>query len=71
MTSTPVKPAAPRAQAPAQAQPQAPAQAQMWPQAPAQPRQATPLRGRCVPLESLDEDRLSDFLESEAPLIAK
>ena len=82
MTSTLVKPAAPQDKASAQAQPQAPAPAQMRPPAPAQPHrpappyfpqpQAAPPQGaRCVPLESLDEDRLSDFLESEAFLIAK
>ena len=82
MTSTPVKPAAPHVNVPAQAQPQAPAQAQMWPLAPAQPHRPTPAyfpqpqathpRGvRRVPSESFDEDWLSDFPESEASLIAK
>ena len=80
--STPVKPAAPQVKAPAQAQPQAPAQAQMLPPAPAQlPRpasanfpqpQAAPTWGaRRVPSGSLDEDRLSDFPEFDASLIAK
>ena len=81
-TCTPVKPAAPQVKAPAQAQPQAPAQAQMRPPAPAQPLrpapayfpqpQAAPPQGaRRVPTESLDEDRLSDFPEREASLIAR
>ena len=77
-TSTQVKPADPEKQAPAQAQPQA--QAQIRPPAPAQPprpvppyfpqpQAAHPRGARCVPSESLpvlDEDRLSDFPESEA-----
>ena len=83
VTSTPVKPADPQKQAPAQAQKQARAQAQIWPLTPAQPPrpaaaffpqpQATPPRGATrMPSESLlDEDRLLDFPESEASLIAK
>ena len=85
MTSTPAKPSGSQTQAPAQAQPQALAQAQMRPPAPAQPPRLAPayfpqpqaltLGGggaRRVPLESLhDEDRLLDFQESEASLIAK
>ena len=63
VTSTPVKPAAPQDKASAQAQPQAPAQAQAQPHRPAlayfpQPHTAPPQGARCVPLESLDEDRL-------------
>ena len=80
VTSTPVKPAGPHRQAPARAQPQAPAQ--MRPLAAAQPLrpapayfpqpQAAPRGARHVPSESLiDEDRLTDFSESEASLIAK
>ena len=83
VTSTLAKPSGSQTQAPARAQPQAPAQAQMRPPAPAQPPklvpayfpqpQAVPPReARRVPSESLhDEDRLSDFPESEASLIAK
>ena len=82
MTSTPVKPADPQKQAPAQARPQA--QAQIRPLAPVQPprpapayfpqpQAAPPPKGRdAFLLESLiDEDRPSDFLESEASLIVK
>ena len=54
----------------------------MWPPAPAQPvrqaparfpqpQAAPPQRVIGVPSESLDEDRLSDFPESETSLIAK
>ena len=75
VTSTPVKPAGPQRQAPAQAQmlPRAPGQ----PPRPAsaylpQPQDAPPPGARRVPAESLiDKDRLSDFPESEASLISK
>ena len=81
-TGTPAKPAAPQVKAPAQAKPQTPAQAQMRPPAPAQPPRpapslpsnsgaAIPRGASLVPSESLDEDRLPDFPESEASLIAK
>ena len=80
VTSTPVKLAGPQRQAPARAQPQAPAQ--MQPLAEAQPPRPAPVYfpqpqaakpgGLDMPSESLiDEDRLSDFPESEASLIAK
>ena len=82
MTSTPAKPAVPQTKALAQAKPQAPAQASVRPPVPAQPvrqapacfpqpRAAPPQRVIHVPSESLDEDWLSDFPESEASLIAK
>ena len=81
-TGTPAKPAAPQVKAPAQAKPQTPAQAQMRPPAPAQPPRPAPVTSlklgllslggaSLVPSESLDEDRLPDFPESEADLIAK
>ena len=81
--TTPAKPAAPLSKALAQAKPQAPAQAPLWPPAPVQPvrqapayypqPQAAPPRGLDVCLQNLstDEDRLSDFPESESSLIAK
>ena len=80
--STRDKPAVPQTKALAQAKAQAPAQAPLWPPAPAkpvrqalacfpQPQAAPPRWVICVPLESLNQDRLSDFLESEASLIAK
>ena len=82
MTSTPAKPAASQTKVLPQAKPQAPAQASMGRPAPAQPvRQASarfsqsqiapPRRVIRMPSESLNEDRLSDFQESEASLIAK
>ena len=71
-TSTPAKPAISQTKALAQAKPQAPAQASVRPPAPAQPARqaparfpqpqaAPPWRVICMPSESLDEDRLSDF----------
>ena len=80
MTSTLVKPAAPQDKTSAQAQPQAPARAQIRPPAPAQPHRpgiippalgSSPSGARCLPSESLDEDRLSDFPESKASKLAK
>ena len=78
-TSTPAKPAVPQTKALAKAKPQAPAPAPVWPPAPAQPVKQAPARFPqppsrmviCLPSESLDEDGLSDFTESEASLIAK
>ena len=83
VTSTPVKPPAPQVKAPAQtqAQPQAPAHAQMRPPSPAQlhrpgpayfpqPQGAPPRAAKRMPAESLNEDRLLDFPESESSLIA-
>ena len=80
--STRDKPAVPQTKALTQAKAQAPAQAPLWPPALAkpvrqalacfpQPQAAPPRWVICMPLESLNEDRLSDFLESEASLIAK
>ena len=83
MTSNLVKPSASQTQAPARSQLQAPTQAQIQPPASAQPPrlapayfpqlQAAPPRwARHLPSESLhDEDRLSDFPESKAFLIAE
>ena len=81
MIITSLKPAGPQVQAPAQAQSQALAQAQMLPLAPAQHHRPgaayspQPRGGgggaRRMPSESLDEERLWDFKESKASLIAK
>ena len=82
--STPAKPSGSQIQAPAQAQPQAPAQAQTQPLAPAQSPRLAPAyfpQPQAAPPRRLDtcsqnlymmrtEDRLSDFPESEASLIA-
>ena len=51
---------------PAAAQPVRPAPAYF-----PQPQASPPRRARHMPSESLDEDRLSDFPESEASFIAK
>ena len=80
-TSTLAKPTVPQTKALAQAKPQAPAQSPVWPPVPAQPvrqaparfpqpQTAPPWKVIRVPSESLDEDRLSDFTESETSLIA-
>ena len=83
VTSTLAKPSGSQILTSAWAQPQAPAQAQTQPPARAQPprlgpayfppSQAAPFLGAWrMPSESLhDEDRFSDFSESEASLIAK
>ena len=73
-TSTLAKPAVPQTKAPAQAPVGPPAPAQPVRQAPAcfpQPKATPPWRVICVPSESLAEDRLSDFPENKASLIAK